>query len=47
VWRSWRSGKCDYYLLREISKLITERVENKEIKFSVYGTELIGILEDE
>lgn len=33
------------YLLRKISKLLTERITNKEIKFSEDGTEFIGNLE--
>jgi hypothetical protein len=33
------------YLLREISKQITERIRNKEIRFSEDGTEIFGNLE--
>ena len=33
------------YVLREISEQITERIKNKEIKFSEDGTEIFGNLE--
>ena len=33
------------YLLREISKKVTERIRNKEIEFSEDGTEIFGNLE--
>jgi hypothetical protein len=37
--------KDENYLLREISKQITERIRNREIQFSEDGTEIFGNLE--
>ncbi len=37
--------KEENYLLRKISKQITERIKNKEIQFSEDGTEIFGNLE--
>lgn len=37
--------KDENYLLREISKQVTERIRNKEIQFSEDGTEIFGNLE--
>lgn len=37
--------KDENYLLRKISKRLTERIKNKEIKFSEDGTEFLGNLE--
>ncbi len=36
---------AENYLLRKISKQITERIRNKEIQFSEDGTEIFGNLE--